>query len=354
MHRLMSKTPFILFVLGLLFSCMNMARASDISPDIDIPDSKLSFGTAEAEMASGEIIGEGWQIYSGIACDSNLNNPNERENFEYFMIRDGSSRETGLTINYDGVSFPVYASTVKGIGYAWGFREEGQRKWQPLLHGTNGLKYEIHKPSPRLNLEIAYARVRVDGIPPLGKTNITRDARAFIQCYKMDNKNIIYYGYVSNGYTDLTSTASTCEIDTRRLNVDLGEHDLNEVNKLSTGSHFGSAEENVDMRCNAGIRVYVSIGEYGRTPSIGRDVIELTDNSNSPGYGVQVFHGDDPTPLKIGGDSNVIGKYHRFLFRSEQGNKLYSVPFIFKYIKTAYTVKPSSGNAALTMTFVYD
>lgn len=330
------------------------AEQSDIYSDFTIPDSNLSFDNVEAEKQSGELIGDGWQVFTGPACESNLSNPKETGNFAYFKIYDSANRDTGLTVNYEGTAFTVYNGTTSGIGYAWGFREVGTTEWRTIKSQYYDYYYAVEKPNTDLMIEIAYARVRVDGLPPSGKNRITRDARAFITCYKKDNSDYYYSGYVSNGFTTVTSTVSTCNIDTKTLNVDLGDHNLAEVSKLGIGDNFGFAQEDITMSCHPGIRVYATIGEHGRASNIGSNVIQLTDTANSPGYGVQVFYNNDSVPLHVGGDDKQVGSYHRFLFRSESAQKIYNLPFIFKYVKTGSISKPSSGNAALTITFGYD
>ncbi|EOE0522212.1 fimbrial protein [Providencia stuartii] len=352
MKNTVLKLSSIAFFLGLLCGYPNIAISSDISARIIFPDSELVFDDAAGEVASGTIIGEGWQIYSGTVCQSNLNNPKEQGKFTEMRFYD-ARYATGLTVNFGGKAFPVYAGNVKGVGYAWGIREDGDPEWYPIKDRYGSGPFSLEKPDTEVRIEIAFARVRVDGIPPKGDTKISRDARAFFTCYKDDDPQYTYDGFIDSSYTHLKSTASTCNINTKRLNIDLGEHDLNRVNRFDVGYRFGLAEESIEMSCNAEMRVYMTLGEYGRASKIGSDFIELTDNSDSPGYGVQVFHNGSPA-LKVGGDKNVVTDNHQLLFRTEAGKKNYTVPLRFEYVKTAKKVKASSGNAALTLTFAYD
>lgn len=311
----------------------------------------FSIDEVAQKAQQGAFLGKGWQLSSAgsneYLCDAMI--PNK---YKY-----STAIKTSLagisSIRADGQSYPVFKTSLDGIGYVMGYKQQGTSQWYPITSSDTDLR-ETKDDTEKLFLEAKIAFVKtVSGEikQPTSSKRITFDTLDF-RCTQGLALNLAM-GVIMRSPVNVQWNASSCEVKTKRETVDLGTHELVAVRKLGIGDNFGYAQQSMTVDCPENMIVDYTIADNNNPSNIGTDIIYLENESSNPGFGVQMFEAGSTQPLKLGGDRKTPGSHQYSFAKTANKKEVIRKDFDFKYVKLSDNVKASDGNAKVTVTLVY-
>lgn len=305
---------------------------------------------AAQKSSSGSLLGNGWQTFTANS-DEDLCEAYMPGKFNYkTSITDSSA---GISaVRADSQSYPVFKTSIDGIGYIMGYRQKGTSQWYPITS-----KEELHETQNNteklfLDIKIAFVKTISGEIKKTNSNKITLGSLP-LQCGSINTPLTSSIGIIIRSSSLVTWKATSCEVKTKRETVDLGIHELVAVRKLGIGDNFGYAQQSMTVECPESMIVDYTIADNNNPNNIGSDIIYLENQSDNPGFGVQMFESGNSEALKLGGDRKTPGNYQYSFAKTTNKKEVINKNFDFKYVKLSDNVKASDGNAKVTVTLVY-
>ncbi|HEJ9484856.1 TPA: fimbrial protein [Proteus mirabilis] len=305
---------------------------------------------AAQKLSSGSLLGKGWQTFSA-ESNEDLCEAYMPGKFNYTTsISEGSA---GISsIRADSQSYPVFKTNIDGIGYIMGYRQSGTSQWYPItsteeLHDTHDNTNKLF-----LDAKIAFVKTVSGEIKKTNSNRITLESLP-LRCNRVNTSLTSGFGLIMRSSVFVTWKATSCEVKTKRETVDLGTHELVAVRKLGIGDNFGYAQQSMTVECPENMIVDYTIADNNNPNNIGSDIIYLENQSDNPGFGVQMFESGSSEALKLGGDRKTPGNYQYSFAKTTNKKEVINKDFDFKYVKLSDNVKASDGNAKVTVTLVY-
>ncbi|MEQ5393899.1 fimbrial protein [Proteus sp. fly-1013] len=305
---------------------------------------------AAQKLSSGSLLGKGWQTFSA-ESNEDLCEAYMPGKFNYTTSISESS--AGISsIRADSQSYPVFKTNIDGIGYIMGYRQSGTSQWYPIT-STEELR-NTHDNTDKLFLDakIAFVKTVSGEIKKTSSNRITLESLS-LRCNRVNTSLTSGFGLIMRSSVFVTWKATSCEVKTKRETVDLGTHELVAVRKLGIGDNFGYAQQSMTVECPENMIVDYTIADNNNPNNIGSDIIYLENQSDNPGFGVQMFESGSSEALKLGGDRKTPGNYQYSFAKTTNKKEVINKDFDFKYVKLSDNVKASDGNAKVTVTLVY-
>ncbi|MDY3695918.1 MAG: fimbrial protein [Proteus mirabilis] len=341
----MNIKQFILATSVMLFSSQSLSSNSFF---LVIND--FIIDEAAQKLSSGSLLGKGWQTFSA-ESNEDLCEAYMPGKFNYTTsISEGSA---GISsIRADSQSYPVFKTNIDGIGYIMGYRQSGTSQWYPItsteeLHDTHDNTNKLF-----LDAKIAFVKTVSGEIKKTNSNRITLESLP-LRCNRVNTSLTSGFGLIMRSSVFVTWKATSCEVKTKRETVDLGTHELVAVRKLGIGDNFGYAQQSMTVECPENMIVDYTIADNNNPNNIGSDIIYLENQSDNPGFGVQMFESGSSEALKLGGDRKTPGNYQYSFAKTTNKKEVINKDFDFKYVKLSDNVKASDGNAKVTVTLVY-
>ncbi|MEZ2861549.1 fimbrial protein [Proteus terrae] len=341
----MNIKQFILAVSLTLFSSQSLSSGTFF-----LLISSFIIDDAAQKLPSGSLIGGGWQSFSA-ESDEDLCEAYMPGKFNYTTSISESS--AGISsIRADSQSYPVFKTNIDGIGYIMGYRQSGTSQWYPIT-STEELR-NTHDNTDKLFLDakIAFVKTVSGEIKKTNSNRITLESLP-LRCNRVNTSLTSGFGLIMRSSVFVTWKATSCEVKTKRETVDLGTHELVAVRKLGIGDNFGYAQQSMTVECPENMIVDYTIADNNNPNNIGSDIIYLENQSDNPGFGVQMFESGSSEALKLGGDRKTPGNYQYSFAKTTNKKEVINKDFDFKYVKLSDNVKASDGNAKVTVTLVY-
>lgn len=341
----MNIKQFILAVSLTLFSSQSLSSGTFL-----LLISNFIIDDAAQKLPSGALLGGGWQSFSA-ESDEDLCEAYMPGKFNYTTSISESS--AGISsIRADSQSYPVFKTNIDGIGYIMGYRQRGTSQWYPIT-STEELR-NTHDNTDKLFLDakIAFVKTVSGEIKKTSSNRITFESLP-LRCNRVNTSLTSGFGLIMRSSVSVTWKATSCEVKTKRETVDLGTHELAAVRKLGIGDNFGYAQQSMTVECPENMIVDYTIADNNNPNNIGSDIIYLENQSDNPGFGVQMFGSGSSEALKLGGDRKTPGNYQYSFAKTTNKKEVINKDFDFKYVKLSDNVKASDGNAKVTVTLVY-
>lgn len=305
----------------------------------------LEINNAAHKLPQKALLGNGWKQFdheSGnavcVASDTN--------NLKFQPLI--NSKTTGLSINDGAEHYPIFTTGIEGVGYAVGVRQKGTSRWYPLT--DNNSPIDVVDGTSKLFLETKMMYVKTVQGKIEGKENaFARFDPIKVQC----SGNMQGDGEIQPAPALVTWEASTCEIKSTRQSVNLGVHELAKVQALKVGDTFGYAQQSVIIDCPSQMSIFYTIADNFHPSNVNTNIIYLENESETPGFAVQVFEAGKTTPLRLGGDRSLSSDHLYSLINTANVSQVVTKTFDFRYVKLSDNVKASDGNAQVTVTLVY-
>ncbi len=299
---------------------------------------------------SGAFLGNGWQTFTANS-DEDLCEAFTPGKYNY-----ATKITTGLAgispIREDSQSYPVFKTNIDGIGYIMGYRQKGTSQWYPITSAEDYRSTQDNTVKLYLEMKIAFIKTVSGEIKKSTSDRINFESLDF-QCTRGTTSLVMGIGLIIRSSSFVTWKSTSCEVKTKRETVDLGTHELVAVRKLGIGDNFGYAQQSMTVECPENMIVDYTIADNNNPNNIGSDIIYLENQSDNPGFGVQMFESGSSEALKLGGDRKTPGNYQYSFAKTTNKKEVINKNFDFKYVKLSDNVKASDGNAKVTVTLVY-
>lgn len=258
-----------------------------------------------------------------------------------------NSPVSGRTFSASGVSMPVYATGLPGVGFAMMARDPGQPMRAISHTGTTLLTTKHNKPNGwglqgRVYL-VATGPVSAGTIP---SRNIAR--------YTLTNVSTAGPGYVAVNFTPAVIAPPrrpTCRVSAPSIAMPVGR--IASRDFRGPGSFAGSVTQDITLECAGGTGgtqdVFITITD--QTDNANRsDRLTLTRTSNARGVALQLLHGAQL--VRYGADSAAVGNLNQWQVGST-GNGKVTIPLTARYVQTEQTITPGVANGLASFTMSY-
>ncbi|OAE12400.1 hypothetical protein AZH11_13205 [Pseudomonas simiae] len=258
-----------------------------------------------------------------------------------------NSPANGRTFSASGVSMPVYATGLPGVGFAMMARDPGQPMRAISHTGTTLLNTKHNKPNGwglqgRVYL-VATGPVSAGTIP---SRNIAR--------YTLTNVTTASPGYVAVNFTNAVIAPPrrpTCRVSAPSIAMSVGR--IASRDFKGPGSFAGSVTQDITLECAGGTGgtqdVFITITD--QTDKANRsDRLTLTRTSNARGVALQLLHGAQL--VRYGADSAAVGNLNQWQVGST-GNGKVTIPLTARYVQTEQTITPGVANGLASFTLSY-
>ncbi|MFV3306719.1 fimbrial protein [Pseudomonas sp. NY15181] len=301
----------------------------DMPASISVPRDRGLGTPLSAWIESGYVVGESACTYT---------DPNSA----YSQAR-GALVPTGKRINDSGIDYPVYATSLPGVGVIVAAKDAGA-DWVVLeptavdLYKASWTAWGFH----------AKARLVATG-EPIGTGTVAKltIGEHFIAEKSNGSKSAIFPVYMSA--TNVTSSTCSVEAGSVSIPVDLA---ITSSSKLQgpVGTTDGNASFNIRLNCSTGMNVYMTLSDANNLGN-SSDTLTLSPSPvQATGVGIQVRR--NGTPIRFGPDASMAGNTNQISLGASP-NGVLTIPFTANYIKTATTVRPGEANAVATYTLSY-
>ncbi|WP_337011326.1 fimbrial protein [Pantoea sp. AS142] len=332
----------------LLLACFltsDNALAMDWKSDITLSPQPMEYSGPADSVMPGEIIGSTWSatidvkevFWCGLiwTCEKGTLEPSP------------SAISSGMTVTVDGINYTIFETGIPGVGYIIGLKDFNGSEYIPLQTGITQ-SYPAAGTNDRATMLGWSAKVTFikTGIALKSGLYTTPTIHAAIlTAYNNETKTA---QVIINPVT-ITVAASSCTVDTKSANVDLGTLDIRTLSTVGSTSPSGAF--NVTLTCDQNIAVNAVMTDQ-TTPSNSSSVVTLTGDSTASGVGVQFFY-NGSGPLSMGPDSSADGTLNQFFIQTtSSANQVLSLPFQARFIRTGDLV-PGTANALASITFSY-
>jgi len=260
-----------------------------------------------------------------------------------------NSSSTGRTFNANGVSMPVFATGVPGVGFAMMARDPNHGFAAVGQSAASLLRVKYPKPvvwglQGRLYLVATGGAISPGTVP-------TR----IVAHYRVQNTKTSAPGYHPVNMQALVISPPlkpTCRVSTPSIAMSLGSVPVTAFRGV--GSHAGSVTRNITLLCEGGTGgtrdVFITVTDH-TTRSNRSDVLSLTASSQAKGVALQLVRGGNIL-VRYGADSSSVGNPNQWLVGTT-GNGTVQIPLTARYIQTQQTIAPGSANGVATFTMSY-
>ncbi|MDE1528795.1 fimbrial protein [Pseudomonas carnis] len=260
-----------------------------------------------------------------------------------------NANATGRTFSANGMTMPVFATGLPGVGFAMmardpnhGFAAVGQsaasllrvKYPKPVVWGLQGRLYLV-----------ATGGAISPGTAP------TRT----VAHYRVQNTNTSAPGYHPVNMQALVISPPlkpTCRVSTPSITMPLGTVPVKAF--AGVGSHAGSVTRNITLSCAGGTGgtrdVFITVTDH-TSRSNRSDVLSLTASSLARGVALQLVRSGNIL-VRYGADSSSVGNPNQWLVGTT-GNATVQIPLTARYIQTQPTITPGSASGVATFTMSY-
>jgi len=258
---------------------------------------------------------------------------------------------SGLTYTEDGVSYPVYPTSISGIGYVLRIKEDNSP--YSALNALSTRFYATNTHVSFVTLDVQMRFIATDHLKT-GNYTIANQSLILARVWVSNSANtslgsaFLYFGGVTFNITSracqLTSEANTT--------VNLPAISAGEFTGVGSES-MGSAAFTLSLNCPAGVSVHATMTDVTNPANTG-SILSMTRDSTAKGVGLVLYKLQDTDPVKYGPDSSAQGNTNQWPVGNDpSASGSVSIPFTVRYIKTASPVTPGNVRAASTITFSY-
>jgi len=260
-----------------------------------------------------------------------------------------NSPPTGQTFSANGLSMPVHATNVPGVGFAMMARDPN-RPFMPInTAGVTLIVGDIRARPIVLGLDTRIYFVATG--PITGGTIAARN----LARYTITGTPISGAGYYAVNFSNITINAPrkpTCSVTTPSVAMPMPAVAARDFRGV--GSFAGSVTRNITLSCTGGTSgatrdVFITVTDQ-TTPANRSDVLSLTPTSVATGVALQLLRGS--TLVRYGADSTTIGNPNQWLVGTT-GNATVQIPLTARYIQTGSSIRPGSANGLASFTMSY-
>ncbi|WP_248749740.1 fimbrial protein [Pseudomonas sp. MWU15-20650] len=258
-----------------------------------------------------------------------------------------NSPATGLTFSASGLSMPVYATNVPGVGFAMMAQDPGQ-SMHAISHSNTTLLATKHNKPNGWGL---YGRVYLVATGPVSDGTI---ASSNIARYTLTNVTTADPGYVAinfSGAVIARPLKPTCTVSTPSISMPLGAVASRDFK--GPGSHAGSVTQSITLNCSGAsggtLDVWITLTDQ-TSPANRSHWLSLTRDSTARGVALQLLAGSQL--VSYGPDSSAIGNPNQWQVGST-GNGTVKIPLSARYVQTEKTITPGTANGLASFTLSY-
>lgn len=315
-------------------------------PPIAITLPPLTFDGPANGPTIGQAIGSNWggimtspNFYSGCLVGSIISIP--------AMATSGIA--SGITYTEDGVTYPIFTTSVPGIGVAVGIKTTIDENYIPL---KRPMTY-IYEGGEISSIGIM-AKAKLVAIGPLksGVYQIATTSLAEIIGGAKDQSQPPGGGMLMLNATTLTITARTCQMSgATTQNVPLLPVAKNQFSGVGS-SAGGEANFSLTTLCDSGVNLYATMTD-GSDPGNTGNILKPAEGTTASGVGVQILR--NGLPISFGPDSSAKGNTNQWYIGTagSGGSEPFTIPLKARYVQTAQTMVAGSVKARATVTFSY-
>lgn len=261
-----------------------------------------------------------------------------------------SSQVPGVQYVENGVTYPVYDTTVPGIGYAAATRTVGSANWLPL---TANLDAGVFANGKTVNWEMRGVLVATGPIKS-GTYPFRLKMMEFRGVSTVDGRSVfspIISGIISG---TVTVAARVCKVvDGANSIVNLPAVTATSFNGVGSLSSQAAERFAITLDCEEDVRVHATMTDAS-DPANTTDILTLAPGSTASGVGIQVLRDNGTTPVNFGPDSANAGNPNQwYIATTPLGGARVDVPFVARYAQSGAKVSVGSVMARSTITFSY-
>ncbi|WP_422526320.1 fimbrial protein [Serratia fonticola] len=262
------------------------------------------------------------------------------------------------TYTENGVTYPIYQTSVPGIGVIVGVREMlRQTKYTPVFPDNNvdfflllgGGSY------PTLSVEVM-AKLIVTGQLATGVYTIAQQPLVDIYPQPLNTGGEEVYPQDRTIYlrpTTLTITARTCQLASAAVqNVTLPPVAKSQFSGVGSSPNVGQ-NFLVSTQCEEGVNLYATMTDATNPTNTG-NILTPGEGTTASGVGVQILRND--IPVAFGPDASAAGNLNQWYIGSAaSGPGIYPfiIPLKARYVQTAANMTAGAVKARTTITFSY-
>lgn len=258
-----------------------------------------------------------------------------------------NSTATGMTFSASGLSMPVYATSLPGVGFAVMARDPGQ-PFHPLDHGATALLTVKHNKPNGWGLQ---GRIYLVATGPVSAGTIT--AHTFAN-YTLTNVTTSGPGYVSVSLSNAVIAPPlrpTCHVSTPSVAMPMGPVAGRDFKGV--GSYAARVSQNIRLNCAGGtggsLDIWVTVSDQ-TNPANRSSQLSLTRTSTAKGVAIQLLSG--PSVLSYGADSASVGNLNQWRVTSTSNGTI-TIPLTARYVQTEKMIKPGTANGLASFTMSY-
>lgn len=257
----------------------------------------------------------------------------------------GNLSATGQSYTEGGITYPVFATNLQGIGVVIQGNGKGKVPLTTTYQTVDG-NYNTNG----LGTSLSAALVATGQIVS-GTVVGTLAATSYLEGGGTTQYPV---GYYLPSIT-ITRQYPTCSVSTPSVSVPMGSIPAKSFTGIgSTPSGVSAVSFNLALNCSGGIggaasKIYVTLTD-ATNPANRTNTLSLTSDSVASGIGIQMRSGTNI--ISYGPDSNVAGNTNQWLSGSA-GNGIFNIPLSAQYIQTSTTIKGGTANGRATFTMSY-
>ena len=301
--------------------------------------------TLAAPPVVGEVMGNADGYFFGADAGLICYYYGHRE-FHTSWARVVNSQPTALTFSAMGLTMPVFATNVPGVGFAM-MAQDPNRPLRAIGLENVGL----YGTPDEIRYWGVHGRVFLVATGPVTGGTINGFNVGRFTLDKSDINSPGYHAINFNATVIHPPRKPTCTVSTPGVNMALGTiatHDFQ-----GPGSTAGSVTESIALDCAAGTGsktdVLITLTDQSQ-PANRSDVLSLSNTSTAQGVALQLLHGT--TLVRYGPDSSAIGNPNQWLAGST-GNGVFRIPLTARYVQTDTRIIPGKANGVATFTLSY-
>ncbi|WP_337262257.1 MULTISPECIES: fimbrial protein [unclassified Serratia (in: enterobacteria)] len=309
-------------------------------PDISITMPPLTFDGPADGPTIGQPIGSNW--------GAEISTPNYFSGCRVLRIITTPSLSNvvpGITYTENGVTYPIFSTSVPGIGIIIGLKPTNTSIYKPLRQPITEV---FNGDSFGVGID-ARAKLIVVGQLRAGVYNIAYGSLARIN--GSDGMGI-GSSLLTLNPTTLTIRARTCQLSSASVqDVILPPVSKNQFSGVGTSPSVGQ-NFTVTTNCEAGVNLYATVTDANNPANTG-NVLTLGENTTASGVGIQILRNN--LPISFGPDSSAAGNLNQWYIgtANNTGNDAFTLPLRARYVQTDTNMVAGVVKARTTITFSY-
>jgi len=249
--------------------------------------------------------------------------------------------DSGVTWSFMGRSFPVYKTTIPGIGLAIGFKDGKAVNWIPLDRPYAAVfpaEGTANYPIKTLGGEIKVWYISLGGLKS-GVYTMPDTLVAQLTAHEESGGTLNWVDMILSG-TTLTVEAKGCELQSNAVGVELGQFAVADFNGV--GSSTRAKKFSIAMDCDPDIQVNLNVANSNAVSGAAGVVGLTADEESATGVGIQIMK-EDGVPISLGQDEEML--------ISTEG--LNNINLQARYFQVDEKVVPGAANAVANFTIRY-